>query len=108
MNRVFHRYLNKFVIIFINDIFIYSQNIVRHVEHLKIALQTLREEKLFAKFSKCEFWLNRVVFLGHIISFEGLKVDSQKVEAIESWKCPKTVSEVWWATTDVLLKDFPS
>ena len=94
MNRVFHHYLNQYVIIFIDNILVYSLDMKRHVEHFRIVLQTLQEEKLFAKFSKCEFWLNQVVFLGHIISSEGLKVDSQKVEAIATWERPSMVSKV--------------
>lgn len=70
MNRVFYRYLDKFVIIFIDDILIYSFDATRHVKHLRIVIQTLREEKLFVKFSKCVFWLDQVVFLEHIISSE--------------------------------------
>ena len=68
MNRVFHHHLDQFVIVFIDDILIYILDTIRHVEHLKIILQTQGEEKSFTKFSKCEFWLNQVVFLGNIIS----------------------------------------
>ncbi|KAL0544490.1 hypothetical protein IC582_019606 [Cucumis melo] len=94
MNRVFHHYLDQFAIVFNDDILVYFLDVKRHAEHLRIILQTVREEKLFAKFSKCEFWLNQVVFLGHIISSEGLKVDSQKVVAIETWNGTKTIFEV--------------
>lgn len=76
MNKVFHCYLDQFVIVFIDDILVYSQKAKRQAKHLRIILQTLIEENLFANFNKCEFWLNQVMFLKHIISSEGLKVDS--------------------------------
>ncbi|KAK8521636.1 hypothetical protein V6N12_031530 [Hibiscus sabdariffa] len=79
MNRIFKPYLNKFVVVFIDDILIYSHNKDEHVEHLVIILQTLREHQLFAKFSKCEFWLSKVAFLGHVISAKGIMVDLKKV-----------------------------
>ena len=75
MNRVFKPYLDTFVIIFIDDILVYSRSEEEHAEHLRIVLQTLRNKKLYAKFSKCEFWLEEVVFLGHVISTEGVYVD---------------------------------
>ena len=68
--------MDQFFIVLIDDILIYSQDVVRHAEHLKIVLQTQWEAKLFMKFNKCDFWLNQVMLLGHIISFDGLKVDS--------------------------------
>ncbi|KAL8091503.1 hypothetical protein AgCh_033936 [Apium graveolens] len=82
MNRVFKKYLDKFVIVFIDDIFIYSKTEEEHAEHLGIVLEILRQEKLYAKFSKCEFWLKEVRFLGHVISNKGLEVDPTKIEAI--------------------------
>ncbi|KAJ6837239.1 uncharacterized protein M6B38_121860 [Iris pallida] len=69
MNRVFYQYLDKFVIVFIDDILIYSKSEEEHEKHLRIVLQTLREEQLYAKLSKCEFWLDQIPFLGHIITF---------------------------------------
>ena len=72
----------------------YSGSLKKHSEHLRIVLQTLRERKLYAKLSKCHFWLNRVAFLGHVISVEGVSVDSQKIEAVVNWKPLKNVSEV--------------
>ena len=81
MNRVFKTYLDLFVIVFIDDILIYSRNEEDHASHLRI-LQTLRDKELYAKFSKCEFWLNFVAFLGHIVSGEGIRVDSLKIEAV--------------------------
>ena len=72
MNRVFHPYLDKFVIVFIDDILVYSKSADEHALHLRIILQSLRDRQLYAKFSKCEFWLNEVIFLGHVISGDGI------------------------------------
>ena len=94
MNRVFQPYLDRFVIIFIDDTLVYSGSSEEHSEHLRIVLQTLRERQLYAKLSKCQFWLDRVAFLGHVISAEGVSVDPQKIEAVVNWKPPKNVSEV--------------
>ena len=82
MNRVFHDYLDKFIIVFIDDILVYSKTREDHETHLRLALERLQSEKLYAKFSKCEFWLDRVMFLGHIVSEEGVAVDPAKIEAI--------------------------
>ena len=79
---------------FIDDILIYSRNEYEHAEHLKIALQTLWDKQLFAKFSKCEFWLREVGFLGHIVSASGIQVDPRKISTIMDWKPPRNVSEV--------------
>ena len=94
MNRVFHPYLDRFVIVFIDDILVYSGSSEEHSEHLRIVLQTLRERQLYAKLSKCQFWLDRVAFLGHVISIEGVSVDPKKIEAVVNCKPPKNVSEV--------------
>ena len=94
MNWVFHPYLDQFVIVFIDDILVYSKNVNEHARHLWIVLQTLRDRELYAKFSKCEFWLNEVVFLGHVISGDGIFVDPKKIEAIVSWEQAKNVFEV--------------
>lgn len=94
MNRVFKKYLDKFVIVFIDDILIYSNSEEEHVDHLRIALETLRKEKLYAKFSKCEFWMKKVQFLGHIVSSEGIRVDPAKIEAVMNWERPRTPTEV--------------
>jgi len=82
MNRIFHAYLDHFVVVFIDEILIYSKSEEEHVEHLKIVLQVLKEKKLYAKLSKCEFWLNEVSFLGHVISGSGIVVDPTKVDAV--------------------------
>nr|CAH66013.1 OSIGBa0093M15.3 [Oryza sativa] len=94
MNKVFMEYLDKFVVVFIDDILIYSKTKEEHEEHLRLALEKLREHQLYAKFSKCEFWLSEVKFLGHVISSGGVAVDPSNVESILSWKQPKTVSEI--------------
>ena len=94
MNRVFKPYLDKFVVVFIDDILIYLKSHVEHGEHLRIVLQTLRTHQLYAKLSKCEFWLNSVSFLGHVISKEGVQVDPKKVEAVSNWPRPTNVTEI--------------
>ncbi|GJS27252.1 putative reverse transcriptase domain-containing protein [Tanacetum coccineum] len=94
MNRIFHEYLDKFVIVFIDDILVYSKSEEEHERHLRIVLEILRQKKLYAKFSKCEFWLQQVAFLGHIVSTDGIIMDPSKVEAITKWPRPTTVTEV--------------
>ncbi|GJV34688.1 reverse transcriptase domain-containing protein [Tanacetum coccineum] len=94
MNRVCKLYLDKFVIVFIDDILIYSKTKEEHEDHLRLVLELLRGEKLFAKFSKCEFWLQEVHFLGHVINQEGIHVDPRKVEAVKNWKAPTSPTEV--------------
>ena len=94
MNRIFHPYLDKFVVVFIDDILVYSKSEEEHAEHLRVVLGVLREKKLFAKLSKCEFWLEEVSFLGHVISRGGVAVDPSKIEAVSKWEAPKSVSEI--------------
>ena len=94
MNRVFRPYLDMFVIVFIDDILVYSRSEDEHSNHLRTILQTLRDNNLFAKFSKCEFWLRSVAFLGHIISFEGIRVDPQKIDAIRNWPRPISPTDI--------------
>ena len=94
MNRVFQPYLDKFVIVFIDDILVYSASEEDHAQHLWIVLNILREKQLYAKYSKCEFWLHEVSFLGHVVSGEGISADPKKVEAIIKWEEPKNVAEV--------------
>ncbi|GJW89567.1 putative reverse transcriptase domain-containing protein [Tanacetum coccineum] len=94
MNHVCKPYLDKFVIVFIDDILIYSKNIEEHGKHLKTILNLLRSEKLYAKFSKCNFWLDSVQFLGHVIDSSGVHVDPAKIEAIKNWAAPTTLTEV--------------
>ncbi|GJU97233.1 putative reverse transcriptase domain-containing protein [Tanacetum coccineum] len=94
MNRVCKPYLDKFVIVFIDDILIYSRNKEEHANHLRIILELLRKEKLYAKFSKCDFWIHIVQFLGHLIDNQGLHVDPAKIEAVKNWTSPTTPTEV--------------
>ncbi|WVZ71026.1 hypothetical protein U9M48_019653 [Paspalum notatum var. saurae] len=94
MNSVFMNELDKFVVVFIDDILIYSKDEKEHEEHLRIVLTRLREHKLYAKFSKCAFWLKEVGFLGHILSEKGVAVDPSKVECVLNWKQPETVTEI--------------
>ncbi|GKD73632.1 putative reverse transcriptase domain-containing protein [Tanacetum coccineum] len=93
MNRVCKPYLDKFVIVFIDDILVYSKDEEEHRKHLKIVLDLLEKERLCAKFSKCDFWLDLVQFLGHVIDRNGVQVDPAKIEAIKSWAAPTTLTE---------------
>ncbi|GJU16157.1 putative reverse transcriptase domain-containing protein [Tanacetum coccineum] len=94
MNRVCKSYLDKFVIVFINDILVYSKDEEEHGKHLKIILELLKKERLYAKFSKCDFLLDSVQFLGHVIDHSGVHVDPAKIEAIKSWAAPMTPTKV--------------
>ncbi|KAJ9536718.1 hypothetical protein OSB04_un000103 [Centaurea solstitialis] len=94
MNRVCRPYLDKFVIVFIDDILIYSRSKEDHEHHLRLILELLKAEQLYAKFSKCEFWIREVHFLGHVVNKEGIHVDPAKVEAVKKWEAPKTPTEI--------------
>jgi hypothetical protein len=94
MNSVFMTELDKFIVVFIDDILIYSKNGKEHAKHLRIVLQCLRDHKLYAKFSKCEFWLSSVKFLGHTIFKDGISVDPSKVQEVMDWKPPKSIHQI--------------
>ncbi|GJZ41496.1 putative nucleotidyltransferase, ribonuclease H, partial [Tanacetum coccineum] len=94
MNRVFHEYLDRFVIVFIDCILVYSKTWEEHEDHLRIVLEILLQKKLYAKFSKCDFWLGQVAFLGHIVLADGITMDPAKVEVITKWPRPTIVTEV--------------
>jgi len=94
MNRIFRSCLDKFVVVFIDDILIYSKNREEHAKHLRTVLEILRERQLYGKLSKCEVWLEEVQFLGHVISAKGISVNPAKVEAMLKWERQKSVTEV--------------
>ena len=94
MNNVFSRYLDRFVLVFLDDILVYSKNEEEHEENLRLTLQLLREHQLYAKLSKCDFYRDRIWYLGHIISEEVISVDPKKIEAIMNWPTPRSVTDV--------------
>jgi hypothetical protein len=94
MNSIFMEYLDKFVVVYLDDILIYSKNEEEHAEHLRLVLEKLREHRLYAKFSKCEFWLPEVTYLGHVISGKGIAVNPERVRAVLDWTPPETVKQV--------------
>ena len=94
MNKVFMEYLDKFVVVFIDDILIYSKNEEEHAEHLRLVLGRMREQQLYAKYSKCQFWLKEVEFLGHVLSGAGVAVNPNKISDVLNWKTPTNVSEI--------------
>ena len=87
-------YLDKFVVVYLDDILIYSKNEEEHAEHLRLVLEKLREHQLYAKYTKCEFWLSEVTYLGHVISKDGIAVNPERVQAILEWTPPKNVKQV--------------
>jgi hypothetical protein len=94
MNNIFNQYLDKFVVVFIDDILVYSKMEEEHDEHLRIVLQTLRKHKLYAKFDKCDFYQKEIQYLGHVISSEGIVLDPEKIKAIMEWPVPKDVADI--------------
>nr|GFC15662.1 putative reverse transcriptase domain-containing protein [Tanacetum cinerariifolium] len=94
MNQVCKPYLDKFVIVFINDILIYSKDEKEYEEHLKAILELLKKEELYAKFSKCEFWIPKVQFLGHVIDSQGIHVNPAKIESVKDWASPKSPTKI--------------
>ena len=94
MNSIFMEYLDKFVVVYLDDILIYSKNEEEHAEHLRLVLMKLREHRLYAKFSMCEFWLPEVTYLGHVISAKGIAVNPERVQAVLNWTSPESVKQV--------------
>ena len=94
MNRVFKPYLDQFVVVFIDDILVYSKSREEHEHHLSIVLQTLKDKQLYAKLKKCGFWLDKVSFLGHVVTKNGISIDPGKVDAVSNWMRPNTVIEI--------------
>ena len=93
MNRVFKPYLDQFVVVFIDDILVYSKSGEEHERHLSIVLQTLRDKQLYAKLKKCEFWLDKVSFIGHVLIKDGISVELRKIDTTANWRRPNTVTE---------------
>jgi hypothetical protein len=91
---VFMPELDKFVMVFIDDILVYSKNEEEHEQHLRIILQRLHDHQLYTKFSKCAFWLKEIPFLGHVISAEGITVDPSKVQEVLEWKSPRSATQI--------------
>src|ERR1043165_34744 len=94
MNSIFMEYLDKFVVVHLDDILIYSKNEEEHAEHLRLVLMKLQEHRLYAKFSKCEFWLPEVIYLGHVIRSEGIVVNPERVQAVLDWTRPESIKQV--------------
>ena len=94
MNRVFRPFVDQFIVVFIDDILVYSKSMEEHVYHLRTVLQTLRDHQLYAKFSKCDFCTESVSFLSHVVTKDGIQVDPHKIEAVFEWPKPMTVTEI--------------
>ena len=95
MKNILNKYIAKFVLFFIDDIFIDSKTKQEHEEHLRIILQVFREHQLYAKFSKCDFFKDKIQYLGHVITKDGILVEPNKIKAINKWPVPKDVTDVW-------------
>jgi hypothetical protein len=94
MNKVFMAELDKCAVVFIDDILVFSKTAEEHEEHLRIVMGKLRQQQLYAKFSKCEFWMEEIAFLSHVLSAEGVAVDPSKIEAVSKWQSPKSVAKI--------------
>src|ERR1700739_1311011 len=94
MQQTFRQYLDDFVIVFLDDVLIYSQTKAEHAQHLRTVLQVLRDKKLYAKLSKCEFFSTEIGFLGHVINADGIKMEQSKVDAVTKWPAPKDIHEL--------------
>ena len=108
MNRIFRAYLDRFVVVFVDDILVYSPSEEEHQSHLSIVLELLREHRLYAKLSKCEFWLSEVKFLGHVVSKDGVSVDPSKIESVLNWERLKSVFEIrsFWVWPGIIVGSF--
>ena len=94
MNHAFRAFIGKFVVVYFDDILVYSKNLYEHINHLHYVLAILRKEKLYANLKKCSFCMDKVVFLGYVVSAKGIEVDAEKVKAIKEWPTPKSIIEV--------------
>ena len=94
MNKVFMDELDRFVVVFIDEILIYSETTKEHEKHLRIVLEKLRQNQLYARFEKCEFWLEKVAFLDHVLTAYGVVVDPSRIEAVTEWKQPQNVTDI--------------
>ena len=94
MNYIFMDYLDKFIVVYLDDILVFSKNKEEHAEHLRLVLEKLREHQLYAKYSKCEFWIPEVTYVGHVISKDGIAFKPERVQAILDWTPPKNVNQV--------------
>ena len=94
MNHVLHAFIGRFVVVYFDDILVYSKNLDEHINHLYCVLAVLRKEKLYANLKKCSFCMDKVVFLGYVVSVKGIEVDEEKVKAIKEWSTPKSITEV--------------
>ena len=94
MNHALHAFIGRFVVVYFDDILVYSKNLDEHIKHLHCMLAVLRKEKLYANLKKCSFCMDKVVFLGYVVSVKGIEVDEEKVKAIKEWPTPKSITEV--------------
>jgi hypothetical protein len=94
MNKVFMEFLDKFAVVFIDDILIYSKSEEGHEQHLRLVLEKLKEHRLYAKFNKCDFWLKEVQFLVHVVNAQGVAMDPANVESVPKWTPPRTVTQI--------------
>ena len=94
MNHALRAFIGKFVVVYFNDILVYSKNLDEHINHLHCVLSVLRKEKLYANLKKCSFCIDKVVFLGYVVSTKGIEVDEEKVKAIKEWPTPKSITKV--------------